>query len=598
MVCKKCGRSFNDNSKSCPFCGVGQESHFNIKKLENEFEKLKIEDNTSSFYDDKIDDFEIFDIEDIIDELEELKIKNEKNDETPVPRVEPISDEEIIDLISDIKENKELFITDKSQYQYIPKKQDDTKFINKNNDHENIGLNDLLKKQKLYNPEEARIEKKYDIKLPEVLTINKKEKNYKKEITLGLISVLIVAFIIIFFVYQYMFSPKTKLLKDISSKYSEIQKIIEKSTSNFSELLKYDDVSINSTYTINTNDNQQSYSEITNLKYIENKLDKSQYYEYTNFNKYKSEYDKMFIHNNKLYVNKENLTNEFYSTDARFISILNNDDDFDYIFNKFIDALKSNIKNKNFEVKTIKENNLKYKEVTLKIDEKLYGKIYSCFLKEITEDEKTLQIIKDKFQYSNVGLMKVINSKLEELKTKTSNRNILTYKFYLKDNKIVKYLISYNNTDITLSIMKDGMELTINQNKEEILYLKLKSTDERLNRYNIILNYDNYQLSGDYYEEDNRIIFNYQKKYGTDTDKEIVNLVLTKGEKEDKKYTNNIFIAYQKTENNNVINKTVNGTNIIEADTEIPILDVSNNVKVMEDALRNELKEKFSMFIK
>jgi len=124
MVCKKCGRSFNGEISTCPFCGVGQENQINIKKLDNELEKLKIEDNTSNFNSEKINNKTIIDIDDIIYDLEELKIKDEDKNDEIIPHVEPVSDEELIELISDIKENKELFIPDKSQYQYIKKKCD------------------------------------------------------------------------------------------------------------------------------------------------------------------------------------------------------------------------------------------------------------------------------------------------------------------------------------------------------------------------------------------------------------------------------------------------------------------------------------------
>ena len=119
MVCKKCGRSFNDNLRTCPFCGVGQETQINIKRLENELEKLKIEDKTSNFCDEENTNYKtILDIEDIIYDLEDLKIKEDKNDDIILPRVEPVSDEDLIELIEDIKDNKDLFIVDRSQYQY------------------------------------------------------------------------------------------------------------------------------------------------------------------------------------------------------------------------------------------------------------------------------------------------------------------------------------------------------------------------------------------------------------------------------------------------------------------------------------------------
>ena len=180
MVCKKCGRSFNDNLRTCPFCGVGQETQINIKRLENELEKLKIEDKTSNFCDEENTNYKtILDIEDIIYDLEDLKIKEDKNDDIILPRVEPVSDEDLIELIEDIKDNKDLFIVDRSQYQYkLPeKKVEQPEVINSNNemyvpktDNEQLGIRDLYNKQRLYNYDKENNEKPEIIELPKSVT--------------------------------------------------------------------------------------------------------------------------------------------------------------------------------------------------------------------------------------------------------------------------------------------------------------------------------------------------------------------------------------------------------------------------------------------
>lgn len=607
MVCKKCGMSFNDNINTCPFCGVGQENHINIKRLENELERLKIGENTSNFNDVQNTNEPNLDVEDIIDILENFKIKEKEINDTPIPRVEPVSDEVLIELISDIKENKELFITDKSQYQYIPKKVDEPELIDvSENTTNNIGLNDLYKKQKLYIPEEPKPEKDKLIELPKVVTNEifeidrkNKQKKYRRDIIISSIILIFVALITILFSYKFILSTKAKFIKNISSSYTEIQNIINKYTTNYTSLLSDDNISLNSIITIKTTENDKSNSEVLNVKYIEDKKNKSQYYEYTNFNNIKTKYNKTLIKENKLYVNKENQINEFYYTDARFISILNNNniDNTEYMFYKLLDSIKENIDDSNFKTKSVKENNEKFKEYTFTLDEKLFSKIYSSYLNNIKEDEKALDIIKDTFQYSNVELITKINEELKELETKTSDKIVLTYKFYIVDNKIIKHYLNYNNFEIILSNNTDVKEIYINKDEQRILYLKLKSIDTNTNRYNITLNYDNYELLGNYYEENNKIILNYQKKYN-DNKNEIVNLVLSKGNKEDNKYTNNISIAYQNTNNSNVISKNITVTNVLETGSQIPQLNVDNTSNLMNDNLKNELKEKFSMFIK
>jgi len=595
MVCKKCGRSFNDSS-TCPFCGVGQENQMNIKKLKNEFKKLKIEENTSSFNSDGTLNKPLTNIEDIIDVLEELKIKDKTQDNEIVPRVNPISDEEIIEVIEDIKENKELFISDKSQYQYI-KKVEET--------DNNVGINDLVKKQKLYYQEDLVPKENVKIELPQVVTneiykidSKNKQKNYKKEIIISTTILIIVSLIIISFIYKFMFSPKAKFIKNISSYYTQIENIIDLYTTNISGLINNDDISLNSTITIKTTENEKTNSEVLNIKYIENKKEKSQYYEYTNYNNIKTEFTKMFLKNNKLYINQENRITEFYSTDARYISLFNadNKDNAEYLFNKLLDSIKDSISDSNISRK--KNNELT--EYTFTLSEKLLSKIYSEYLNKISEDEKSIQIIRDTFQYSNIEINKIINEKLKELENKTSDKIVLTYKFYINDdNEIIKHSLNYNNLDITISDNENKIELEINKNNQQLLYLKLKSVDTKNNRYNITLNYDNYELLGDYYDENNKIIFNYQKRYNDNENKtEIVNLVLVKGNKEDKKYTNNISIAYQNVDSNKIISKSINISNVLETGTKIPAINISNNVKMMDDNLRNELKEKFSIFIK
>jgi len=596
MVCKRCGRSFNVENSTCPFCGVGQENQLNIRKLGNELEKLKMEEKTSSFNNVLPNDKPILDIEDIIDDLEELKFKDDDSIDEIVPHVEPVSDEELIELISDIKENKELFVTDRSQYQYIPKKEE-TRLSDNRND---IGINDLINKQRLYYPDDIRNENKINIELPEVLKLNKKEKNinYKKEAIISSIIFVFVAIVTGLFVYKISFSPKTIFLKQINSGYSQFKNIINEKTNTFNELLNYNDISVNNTTIINSVENNKSNKEIINIKYIENKKEKSQYYEYTNLNSIKAKFDKMLIKDNMLFINKENSTNEFYNTDARFISILNrnNKDNIDYLFNMLLDNVKDNLKHNNFKIKKYSENNKKYKETTLTIDEKLYYKIYTDYLNEIKNDDKAMKIITENYQYSNVELITKINDKIKEI---DSTPNNFIYKVYTnEDNKVVRQILEHNNTNVILLSKNKQNELKINVNGEQILYLNIENVNTSTNKYNIIMDYDNYRLYGNYYEEDNKVIFNYQKNYSEELKKqEIINLILTKGKFEDKKYSNNVSIAYQKSEKGNITNKNIKVSNILEVDTKIPEVDITNS-QIINNDLKNELKEKFSIFIK
>lgn len=614
MVCRKCGKSF-DNNNTCPFCGVGQENQINIKRLENELERLKIGEDSSNFND--VQNKPLIDVEDIIDRLESLKIKDEEENNEIVPRVEPVSDEELIELIDDIKENKDLFIVDKSQYQYVPKKVEEPELIDIDEDIDiidveepksnNIGISDLYKKQRIYYPEAINIEKKEEkVELPHVVeneifktNTNNKQNNYKKELVICMIVLAVVIITMIFFVYKFMFSPKAKFIKNISSSYTEIQNIIDRYTKDYTSLLSNNNISVNSIITIKTTENDKSNSEVLNLKYIEDKKDKSQYYEYTNFNSIKTIYNKSLIKDNKLYINKENQTNEFYRTDARFISILNNSNlsNIKYMVNLLIDSIKNNIDNSNFRTKTVKEDNKKLKEYSLELSEKKFNEIYSSYLINIKKDKEAINILKSSLDFSSVELITNIDKILKELETKTSDEVILTYKFYTIDKSIVRHQVSYDDYEITLTNDAKKKELYINKSGERLLYLELKNKDVKTNRYSIVLNYNDYELVGDYYEEDKKVILNYQKKYKNNNN-EIVNLVLTKGNIEDKKYTNNISIAYQNTDNNNVVSKNITVTNILETGTKIPQLNVDSTSSLMNDNLINKLKEKFSIFIK
>lgn len=604
MVCKRCGRSFDDNSITCPFCGVGQENQINIKKLENELQKLKIEDNTSSFCGVKTDDFEIFDVEDIIDDLEDLKIKDEKKDDTPVPRVEPVSDEEIIDLIEDIKENKELFIRDKSQYQYIPKKEELDN---------NISINELYNKQKLYNPEEHKLEKKVEIELPSVLNLpdnkskifnidyKKHSIKFKKEIILCLITLIFILSIGGVFIYKLKSSPKLILMNQLNSIYTKIQDSIDSHTDNLEDLLNNDNILVNSVSNITTNNNGVSNKEIINIKYYENKNDKSQFYEFANLNSSKTGYEKIFIKNNKLYMTEKTNADEYYMTDGRFYSILNNYES-EYIIDILLDNIKGQLKDSNFKTKRITEtydsNEYKLKEHTLKVSKKLYSEIYSKFLINIKKDEDAIQEIIDRYQYSSVELMNEIDNKIEELKKYKNDDTILSFKFYTdKDGKIIKYIIEYNNYNFVLWNVGNKIDLKVIKDKQEVVVLDVEMSDKVINKYKILFKYNNYQIIGDYHEEDNKVIFNYQKNYNETNNKEIINLVLIKGIKEDNKYTNNISIAYQENNNGNITSKNYDVKNVIETG-KTEYIPSPSKTKLMDDNKIKSLKERFSVFIK
>lgn len=604
MVCKKCGRSFDDNSNTCPFCGVGQENQINIKKLENELEKLKIEDNTSSFYDDEKDEFEIFDIEDIIEDLEDLKIKDEKKDDTPVPRVEPVSDEEIIDLIEDIKENKELFVRDKSQYMYIPKKE---------NTDNNISINELYNKQKLYNPEEYKTENQVEIELPGVLNLpddnnkifnidyNKHSIKFKKEIILCLITLIFILSVGGVFIYKLKFSPKLILMNQLNSIYTKTQDSIDTHIDNLEDLLDNDNILVNSVSNVTTTKNGSSNKEIINIKYYENKKGRSQYYEFANLNSNKTGYEKIFIKNNKLYMTEKTNSDDYYITDGRFYSILSEYES-ENIINILLDSIKEQLKDSNFKTKRLVETynskEYKLKEHTLNISEKLYSEIYSEFLDNIKKDEDAIQEIIDKYQYSSVELMNEIDNKINELEKQKSKDIIFTFKFYTsKNSEVVKYYIKYNNYDITIWNVENVIDLKVVNGDQEIIVLNLEKSDKKTNKYKISLNYDNYQLLGSYHEEDNKVILNYQKNYNEGNNKGIVNLVLTKGAKEENKYTNSISIAYQENNNGNITSKNYDIKNVIETD-KTEYIPSPSKTKMMDDNKIKSLKEKFSIFIK
>ena len=405
MVCKKCGRVFENSSGTCPFCGVGQENQINFKKLENDLENLKIEDNTSSFYSDKnTDNIPNINIENILEDLEDLKIKEAPKEEKPPQKVELVSDKELLELMQDIKENKDLFTTDRSQYQYIPKKEPEIEIIDIDNNQnqkiindikdnrkdvnkQEMRLNDLFQKEKLYNPETPKPEKINDIELPETLNLfpeqkdtnlfetnyKKNSKKFRKEIIISSCALIIVTVITITFVYKFIFGPEAKFIKKLNNSWTNIQELLDKYTGDFKEFLKYDDISINSTASINTRGLEQNNQEIINLRYIENKIDKTQYYEYTNFNNDKTIFEKMFIMNNKFYVNQEGKTNQFYITNGKFVSLLNYNtrENLNYFYEVVIDSIKSNINNGNFKVKNVSEKygdkNYKLKEYSLNL---------------------------------------------------------------------------------------------------------------------------------------------------------------------------------------------------------------------------------------
>ncbi len=607
MVCKKCGKTIMDTKQVCPYCGVGQNHSINLSKFNRELEDLKIGNNSSSFSSEEEINFNgPIDVEEIIEDLEELKIKEKDEEEKILPRVELVSDEVLEEVIENINENKELFRKDRSYINYNIKPQQ------KEEQQERKEISDYPRNQ-AYIPVE-KINNNFKEEKEPIVVKNKNKISTKyfdlSKINSRLIKatliVLALILVVLFTTYKLVLSPQARLFKNFDEFYNQTMELVNKIEKNYSILNNKDIIEINSTSKVNKTINNVSTNEILNTKYVEDTNNKRQYYEYTNLNNNKSSITKVFVQNNKFYVNKDNSSEDFYVTDGNYVSII------DYLNKKNIEDLYKTIS------KNVKDQLTNHKFSSISVEKKLNEKTYK--LKEHTLNIKTedsKKIVKQflenlKKDNTLTNLSKYTNTTKQELKSKIDKiiqnlgNNKLTYKFYLdENNKLVMQNLEYQHLKINHTIIDSvhNLEITYNDNTYKLVI------SNKNNNFNIKVRYNlEKEFIINIHKQNNKLIINYQITEPAVEDYQEVNIIqkrkvvniISKIEKNKNSYRNNLSISISSNLKDENIAENIETVNTIKEIDNFPQLKLNNpnQITLMDNTLKNKYKTNFSMFIK
>lgn len=602
MVCKKCGKVFSDTLKICPYCGVGQNHSINIDKVNRELEDLKIGQNSSSFsHDEKININKPLDIDEIIEDLEELKIKEDKEEEI-FPRVELISDEILEKVIDEIHENKDLFRKDTSINYHQNKINDE---ITQNISDEikpPISSNVYIEPEKNNEPLVIK-DKKTNVKPIKYFSLASYNKNLLW--TVSVISIIVV--IGLFISYKLISNPKARFFKNINESYNEFVKIIDNINNNYEIINDKNLVEISSTAKVNKTINNITSNEIINTKYVEDRTNQKQYYEVANLNNNKSTITKIFVQNDKFYINKDNTTDSYYVTDSKYISLLNylNKSEIETLYKQLTQILKDNVNSLKFNTISVNKNisgtNYELKESTLSIDGKDSKKLISNILNDIYNNNKILTVLESHTKYTKEEIQGILNSTISKLTEEEIN-----FKFYLdKEGNLLMQNFEYQDFKLNITNINNiyNIDITKNDNKHSIRIINKENTLNIRYRYNL-----EREFAIIFKKQNDKMIINYQITEPIVEDNKEVNIIQTrkvvniisKVNKNSDLYTNNLSISVSSNLNGENMAQNIEMTNTIKEINEFPTLKINdvNEIISMPSSIKNDLNDNFSLFIK
>ena len=585
MVCKKCGRNISEYSIVCPYCGVGQKTSNSdiLNDIKKDLESLKIEENTSSFNHEKNINSEI------INENKNIGNDIKVNDE----------------VLDDIIEHKNLFTEDKDNnssnldylFPTIDYSEKETPKINKNLfEDDNNNNNNYIEKDFNNNFETFNKKEKEEVKT---------KNNLNSYLTVIPI-IIIILFIGLFILYKTTFSPKARFFKIIDSYYNNIDDLLTKINNHYSVMDEKDIISVSSNSTINETINGVTKERNVKTKYIENKIEERQYFEYNNDNSKNI----FFIQNNKLYINQENSNDNFYITNnSKYINILNmlNKNNIEYIKNIIVENVKSEIKGSDFKTNEVEETynkkSYKLKHINLELSRTKFNGILIKVLEAIRTDANAINYIENSSKYSINEIKDSIDKWIKDLNNSKSDDIEFRYHIYLdNDDNIIRQKIEYKDLDIEYWNVDNNININIKY-KEDIYNINIKNSDNNIYinlKYNI-----NEEISFQYSKQKENLIVNYQInnyiKNGDNTiqKSKIVN-ILSNSKNDNNKYINNVTINVKSNLNNEDISQNINMTNIIEAIDEMPSFDINNpnKIKTMSKEIQNKYNKYFSYFMK
>ena len=595
MVCKKCGTEIEKDALRCPNCGDWKQT---ISEFEKELEKLKMGEAPSSLSNGKvhpnIKPIPTIDVDELINAFENLKVKEREPRELNNITHQEIDTENLEEVIEPITEDKDLY----TSCDYTSEIYEPTNY--EVDDSYNVEENTIAETE--YNIEPTL--QMYDIKPKEnniKLQTNERKYNNKRNLIIG-ISIFAFFFIIgVFILYSIVLGPKAKFRNALEIQYSNIINKIDNITSDFNDIIRSKEIQLNTTAKVTSTENGVADNYIINAKYLESDKEKKQYFEYTNLNKTKTELRKLYIQNNKLYVSEKNETDKYYIVDSKYISLKNflNTDNIDYIVKIISKTSNKMLKNNNFKTKKatlkIDDKDYKVKEISLILSEKQYSKIYTEILQEIEKDKTALHILSDYSKYSMDEVKEIIDNKLEALKKQTSNETKFTYKIYMNENSdIIKQELNYDKYTIEYVNIQNKQELKIINDKTTTLLFS-SETNEGQTTFSIK---NGYEIMGEFIKDKASYILNFQIT-DNQNNQWILNSTSMKNGKENNRY--DVFMAIQSNGFNhqNYI-KNIEVVNTLEATTHFEIVDIpiQQNIIPMPINMKNELAQKFSMFIK
>ncbi len=610
MVCIKCGRIIDDNLKTCPYCGVG----------------IKVKNNFSDFNDsDSVKNNRNMDLEGFIDDLEDLKIKTNDNnkDLKSDQKATIISDEELENVLDDIMEYQKMRKEKKNKKESsknisnpllentseksspILENKNDIDESSKNYTMDEFDMYDLENEKEITPTNEESVKPKNQkiVHIPFEMETNKEKKTLSKILVI-IISVLSFAFFVsIFFLYKNSFSSKSIFLKTINNISNEFNDVFKKINDHYSILNGMDIAEISSEANINETINNSFDNRKVKTRYIEDNIDKKQYFEYNND-------DQKFvslIKDNKLYINQETSSNTFYTLNSKYINILDllNKDNINYLNKIFIDAIEENLNGNDFKNEKVKEkyNKVEYdlKKVSLELSGNKFNKIIIDILNSIKNDANAINIIEKNSKYTTKEIKEYFEKTISRMNEETNSDTVFKYSIYIdKNNNILMHSIKYQdkiNMDCWIIGKTKNIKIKLNNDTYE-----LKIVD-KYDSFQINLTYNNSeQIDMQFIIQDDKYILNYQINkitYDKEAKRKIVNII-SKPKIENNIYINNLTINVDSNLEDNNIRQTINMTNKIQSIKDFPSIDISNsnNVSALNKDIQNKYNKYFSYFIK
>ena len=414
----------------------------------------------------------------------------------------------------------------------------------------------------------------------QIVNVQSEVINSNKITPRTIISSIIMLLLIILLVVLtlYVKNPKVILFKNISNIYNSL---LENNNENtiLKSILYNSNISISSKVIVNLNDEEKN-NVVLNTKYIEDKEKKTGY---LNIDSSISNEDLISLNSimkdNKIYFKLKKLTEKYYYTDYKFVSILSNttNDDIKYMLDIVKESITKNVKESEFieEKTTIKINNKeeKVRKISFEITNKLISNIINDSLSEIKQDDKAMKILSENLEISINDLNQSIDGIIRDLNGNNSDSTSkIDYNIYVKGlNKVIKQELVIDTNSIEYYEYDNTKEMKLLSYNQS--FAEIKIIGNETGKITGIL--DGLVLTGEYSQ--NKISLNLKPEGYTINDNKISFVIEISETLNNNEYKNNIDLSCQ------IINE---GINMLDVDViientikneEMPKIDISNS---------------------